>query len=195
MGSVVDHPLVYRRARGVAVRSGIRGAATIALGLVLIVAVVPLAAAVTGHARFVPILSGSMEPAIPRGAMVLVTPLGVDRIEPGQVIVYRIPVGDRHVEAHRVLRVVTDGPHPVVITKGDANAGPDPWMARLDGPVVWQVRAAVPSVGEAALALREPPVRVGMLVVATLLLLVVALRWTWSGAPDRRRSTDAVPRA
>src|SRR5207248_1376169 len=59
----------------------------------------------------------------------------------GQVISYRIPIGDHHVQTHRVIKVLhTDG-NVIVQTKGDANTAPDPWKAELHGTTAWQVRA------------------------------------------------------
>ena len=65
----------------------------------------------------------------------------------GQVISYHIPVGDRHVQSHRIVQVVRGGEHPLVRTKGDANNIRDPWTARLDGSTAWHVRLVVPKVG------------------------------------------------
>ena len=75
----------------------------------------------------------------------------------GQVISYHIPVGDHHVQSHRVIEVVRGGGQPLVRTKGDANTAPDPWTARLNGSTAWQVRAVVPKAGWAIVWLRSRP--------------------------------------
>ena len=59
----------------------------------------------TGRVRFVPILSGSMSPAMQPGSAAIATREPIGEVRPGQIIVYTIPVGDRHVSAHRVVEV------------------------------------------------------------------------------------------
>ena len=86
----------------------------------------------------------------------VVTPEATRDVRVGQVISYHIPVGDHHVQSHRVIEVVRGGDHPLVRTKGDANAAPDPWTARLNGGTAWQVRAVVPKAGWAIVWLRTP---------------------------------------
>ena len=63
------------------------------------------------------------------------------------MISYHIPIGDQHVQTHRIVKVLHGGEHPVVQTKGDANDSVDPWKARLDGKTAWQVRAVAPKLG------------------------------------------------
>ena len=122
-----------------------------------------LAAAVGGPAlglyRVETVLSGSMRPAFAPGDLLVVTPEPTARVRVGQVISYAIPVGDRHVESHRVVRILHGGPHPVILTKGDANAAPDPWRARLTDSTAWRVRFVLPSVGRVLIWLRQPLLR------------------------------------
>jgi signal peptidase I len=63
--------------------------------------------------------SGSMEPAINTGDVVIVGPAVTGSIKPGDIITYKI---DKTLITHRVLSV--DG--NTLITKGDANQSPDP---------------------------------------------------------------------
>ncbi len=125
-----------------------------------------------------------MEPAIAAGSAVILTPEPLTEIRVGQVIVYRIPIGDRHTEVHRIVRIVTTGAKPIVVTKGDANGSPDPWQARLQGDVAWRVRLTVPWIGRAILAVGAPLVRTLSLVGAIAALLAAGFRWIWgAGAP------------
>src|SRR5437867_1655264 len=84
------------------------------------------------------VLSGSMRPTFDPGDMLILRPEPIGQLEVGDVISYHIPVGDGHVETHRVIKILRRLPAPVVITKGDANNGPDPWRAELNGPTVWR---------------------------------------------------------
>lgn len=169
-------PLVCRGAR-------ILSQALLAIALVTL-AVVGLGPH-TGRYRTLTVLSGSMRPTIPPGSVVVVTPLPPSDIRPGDVITYRIPVDDRRVISHRVVEVVESGDHPVVRTRGDANAAPDPWLARLETEPAWRVRAAVPTLGFILHALRMFPLRPVLLWVSPALLLVV-----WLGRIHRRFGQD-----
>src|SRR5690242_21945567 len=68
----------------------------------------------TGWYKPVTVLSGSMKPAFSPGDMVVVTPEPVRGVRVVQVISYRIPVGDHHVQSHRVITVARAGGTVVV---------------------------------------------------------------------------------
>src|SRR5204863_9987956 len=120
--------------------------ALLAFGMLATVALMVTVAAAPrlGWFRVETVLSGTMRPAFAPGDLILVRPEPASAVRAGQVITYAIPVADRHVETHRVVRVVRAGVQPVVITKGDANAVPDPWRARLDSPTAWRPWVVVP---------------------------------------------------
>ncbi|HEX2173033.1 MAG TPA: signal peptidase I [Dehalococcoidia bacterium] len=145
----------------------------------------------TGAYRTLTVLSGSMRPTIPEGSVVVVTPVALGEVRVGDVITYRIPVEDRRVVSHRVVEVVEEGDHPVVRTQGDANAAPDPWLARLDSDPAWRVRAAVPKLGYLIQALRRPPVTTLATGLVPALLAAIWLADIWF--PGRRRTVRPVP--
>jgi signal peptidase len=124
---------------------------------------------------------------------VVVTPEPIREVRVGQVISYHIPVGDHHVQSHRVIKVLRGGAHPLVRTKGDANAAPDPWTARLNGDTAWQVRAVVPKAGWAIVWLRTPAIRRLAIFAVPLLLAILGLWRIW-GAP-RNDEQDEAPDA
>src|SRR6266702_7034435 len=66
----------------------------------------------TGWYRVETVLSGSMRPDFAPGDMIVVTPESTNDIRVGQVITYAIPVGDHHVETHRVAKILQRGPRP-----------------------------------------------------------------------------------
>lgn len=72
--------------------------------------------------RFDTVRSGSMSPEIGVGDLVISGPIDPEEIEVGDVIIYRSQQGA--LVCHRVIAVDNDAEH--VITKGDANDGPDP---------------------------------------------------------------------
>lgn len=77
-------------------------------------------------ARPYSIVTGSMEPAYPPGALIVVRPRQAESIRVGDVITYQLESGRPGVVTHRVVEV-TDGPdgRPRFITRGDANGAVD----------------------------------------------------------------------
>jgi signal peptidase len=67
---------------------------------------------------------GSMEPSIPLGSLVIVSPIDVLTVAVGDVLTVRAANGV--VFTHRVTRVVDVGEGRFVELRGDANADPDP---------------------------------------------------------------------
>lgn len=90
--------------------------------LVLALVVVPRA---SGSAPLA-VLSGSMRPAIPPGALVVVRPVDVDALGVGDVITYQPRSGDPTLVTHRVVGVARSAAGTTFITRGDANAADDP---------------------------------------------------------------------
>jgi signal peptidase len=133
----------------------------------------------TGWYRPVTVLSGSMRPAFAPGDVVVVTPEPLRAVRVGQIISYRIPIGDHHVQTHRVIKVIRAGGRILVRTKGDANDAADPWTAQLHGTTAWRVRAVVPKLGWAIFWLRSPLVHRLTVLVAPLLLALIALLEIW----------------
>jgi signal peptidase I len=143
-----------------------------------------------GWYRTETVLSGSMKPYFSPGDIVVVTPEPTSQVRVGQVISYHVPVGDHHVQSHRVIQIVRGGDHPLVRTKGDANNAADPWTARLDGGTASQVRAVVPKAGWGIVWLRTPAIRRFAIFFVPLLLAILGLWRIW-GTP---RKDDAATR-
>jgi signal peptidase I len=109
-----------------------------------------------GFYRTITVLSGSMQPTFRAGDVIVVTPQPASQLRVGEAITFQIPVGDRQVETHRVVRILEHGREPVVQTKGDANQSTDPWTAKLHGGTLWRYRFRIPLLGFPLLALRAP---------------------------------------
>jgi signal peptidase I len=152
-----------------------RAAIGVACLALLVLGLVPR----TGWYRPVTVLSGSMTPTFSPGDMVIVTPEPLRDVRVGQIISYRIPVGDHHVQSHRVIQIVRRGAHPVVRTKGDANNGPDPWTAKLHGTTAWHVRGVLPKVGWVVVWFRSPLVHILSVLLAPLVLALIGVFQIW----------------
>ena len=168
-----------RLAAQAGIRSMVRAAGSAALVFACVVFVLGSVLPRLGLYRPVTVYSNSMRPTFRAGDMIIVTPEPTGRVRKGDVITYAIPIGDRHTESHRVVRVLEGGRHPVVVTKGDANHDADPWNAKLNGAYVWHYRGRLPDLGYVVIALRMPFVRVLCLVMFPLLLASIALARVW----------------
>lgn len=144
-----------------------------------------------GGYRVMTVLSASMRPTMAEGSLIVQTAVPLNRVGVGDVVTYRIPTEDRRVVTHRVVEVVMAGDHPVVRTKGDANAAPDPWLARLEGDRIWSVRFALPRAGYAVQALRQPWAQRLALLGVPFVLALVWLRDIWAPR-DRPRSSSSA---
>jgi len=144
----------------------------------------------TGRYRTLTVLSGSMSPAFEAGDLLVITPEPIHRLGVGDVITYAIPIGDHHVETHRIVHFHWRAGQPIARTKGDANARADPWTAQLQGPTAWRTAFSVPKVGLLIVWLRRPLVHGALQLVAPTLLALFGLISIWwqVGLPRRRHS-------
>jgi len=62
---------------------------------------------------------GSMAPGIRHGEVVIVTPIGDDAIEPGEIVL--VASKAEGLMIHRVVEVQGEGPGGRIVTKGDAS--------------------------------------------------------------------------
>jgi signal peptidase len=115
------------------------------------------------------VISGSMQPSIRPGDVVVVKP-GVPRLIPGVLVTFQDPAQPGRVLTHRVLRLNDDG---TWTTKGDANQTADSTPLHTSA-ILGQPRLVVPLIGLPAywrLQGRVPPAGIATGVVLLLLLL------------------------
>ena len=132
------------------------------------------------------VLTNSMRPGLPAGTMVIATPTSSLNVRRGDIIVYQAPIDDHRVVMHRVVGAWQRDRAVLIQTKGDANASPDPWLARITGGTVWKIRAAVPFAGSVIVALRSPTAHRLLVFVLPFLFAVIWLRDIWSA--DKREA-------
>ncbi len=126
-------------------------------------------------------LTASMSPEINPGDVVVSVQKPTADLQVNDVITFSIPIDDHRIETHRIVSVDRDEAGTTsVTTKGDANAGPDPWKAVLTEDYVYTKAAVVPYLGSAIRALREPPVQSTLLYGAPALLVLMLLKSIWS---------------
>ena len=97
----------------------------IIIGLVIALAVLLAASKlpIPGNYKVLTVLSGSMEPAIHTGAVVVIKPVGVYNI--GDAITFGESGKNKTPVTHRISNIYVKEGKPMFITKGDANNAAD----------------------------------------------------------------------
>ena len=140
----------------------------------------------SGAAQLLTVVSGSMQPALPLGSLVVVVPRDADAVRIGDVITFSPPGDDMRTVTHRVVDVQGTGGDVSVRTRGDANQVPDPWTLHFPTGRAWVVVADAPWVGRPWLWLAQPMHRELVLVPAALLVTLMWLTTIWRrDAPSR----------
>ena len=123
------------------------------------------------------VFTGSMEPNIHIGSIVIVQPVKFENLTAGDVITFSVPQNPGLPVTHRVVKVEhsLDTGKWVVTTKGDANPTADIWTVGQD-QAVGKVVYAVPVAGRLLVAIASPTIRnvalaaIGVLMVVRLVL-------------------------
>jgi signal peptidase len=141
------------------------------------------------------VLSGSMEPKLPTGSVVIAQREPIKTLKVGDVVIFHRPDEPERQVVHRVVKMTPSKEGPVLETKGDANESKDPWRVRPDGDTVWIVRHDVPYVGYVATTVHsETGFRV-LLGTAAVLIVGGAVVLLWrpkKPAPEAAAETGAA---
>jgi signal peptidase len=162
---------MIRRAAGILGRALVATAGVLLVGLVI--------GHLTGRIETVVALSGSMSPSFSAGDLLIETPQPTDTLRVGEILTYHIPIGDHHVESHRIVWLKHQGSATLVRTRGDANPVGDPWTARLSAGESWRVRSVIPFVGRLVPLLDTPLTRLLALVGLMLIPASFAVGRIW----------------
>jgi signal peptidase len=130
-----------------------------------------------GHRSLV-VMSGSMEPVLHPGDLVIdhqVTPL---QIRVGDIVTFPDPADHSRLITHRVRRVQVNGDTVAMVTKGDASNTTQDWQIRSDGRM-GRVMLRVPKVGYAIFWVRSRGGAVAVLIIPSILLGIYLLTWIW----------------
>ena len=166
----------------------VRGHLGTALLVVFAVALLGAAAAVfSGAYQVRPVLSSSMTPELPVGAVVITQRVPVSSVRAGDVIVFHDPYTPAKLVVHRVTTLTRADGVTTVTTKGDANRVADPWTVTLRGSTSYRAVGAIPYVGRVAVWFHQPAIASHIVPVGLALggLALVVLLW------PARKSADA----
>jgi signal peptidase len=132
---------------------------------------------------------GSMEPAIPLGAAIVVAPVDPGSLTVGDVVSMQIG-SDHSTYTHRIVDVVDRPDGRWIRTKGDANAEPDPTLVPASA-IIGRVELTIPFVGY-LLALLSLPV--GVIFVLGLAATLLAIAWLLESLEPERVTVTTVTR-
>jgi signal peptidase len=134
---------------------------------------------VMGH-KVLSVVSGSMEPAIMTGDVIVVKPLGPGQaVQEGDVITYRTRENANMLITHRVVgAILVNGQPAAYVTKGDANPDQDLSTIALD-QVVGRYSWRIPYFGYISNFMRRPGGIILLVVLPGLYLMGVEFRKLW----------------
>jgi signal peptidase len=128
------------------------------------------------------ILTGSMEPAIGVGSVVIDEPIKPGEARPGDVITFPDPTNHGRLLTHRLRHVSVRGGKVYAVTRGDANDTSERWNVPA-GEEIGRVKFVAPKLGYA----RQWAAGMGgrLSVLAALLLWgLSAIRDIWRARPE-----------
>lgn len=159
---------------------------------VALVGVLAVPSVVGAEESFV-VLSGSMEPTLQSGDVVVVRSVEPAAVKEGDVITFRAPgdadKAERDRITHRVVEKKRTDSGVVYRTKGDANESPDPWRVQ-HSQVIGEVWFNVPVVGHVILFAQQPGGQILLIVIPGLLLIGSGLRTLYRSATTTDGETD-----
>lgn len=183
-----DRASVSRRVPRHAITSAVRAVGMLAASFAIVATLV-----LTVGPRFLPyqtfiVLSSSMEPAIPVGAVVVTVPVPRNDLVSGDVITYQRAEEPDIAITHRIVRLTGVAGALIARTRGDANLVDDPWEVRLSETVL-RVQGYVPLAGYVLMFAQSPSGRLVMIVAPALLLVAIWAFEQWQRRVRRRSHT------
>lgn len=139
------------------------------------------------------VMSGSMEPSINTGDVVVVRSIAPLEANVGDVLTFRDPQDGSRLVTHRLRRARARGNTAVMVTKGDANNTPERWAVPIDGNV-GQVQYRIPQIGHAVASIRGRGAAFFLLLLPVLVLGIYELVRLWRPErPDHVKRRPPMP--
>ena len=166
--------------RPLAVRAARKLAALVcwcAFGFAVVFGTVVVAPSFLGLNSFA-ILSGSMEPTLRVGDLVIDRRIEAREARPGDIVTFRDPDDPSRLLTHRIFRYHVQGGRAYIVTKGDANTGVEKWSIPLHG-TVGRVEFDIPKLGYATMHASGRFGRLALIAVPAFLLGLFELKRLW----------------
>ena len=121
-----------------------------------------------GDTRYEPVYSGSMEPAIPVGSIVVIKPVDPENLKERDIICFKV---SESTVTHRIVNVTDEG----FTTKGDANEDPDTWIVKRES-VIGKVVFTILYIGFISGFVRTPLGFILLIIIPATLLIIGEIR-------------------
>lgn len=118
-----------------------------------------------GDTRYEPVFTGSMEPAIHVGSVVVIKPVDAETLKTGDIICFKLSQSTS--VTHRIINVTDGG----FVTKGDANEDPDQWTVKREN-VIGKVIFTIPYIGYIGYFVRTPIGFILLIIIPATLLII-----------------------
>lgn len=124
-----------------------------------------------GDTRYEPVYSGSMEPAIPVGGVVVIKAVDTKTLKVGDIICFKLSESTTTSITHRIINITDEG----FITKGDANEDPDQWIVKKEN-VIGKAIFIIPYIGYLGYFVRTPIGFILLIVIPATLIIIMEIR-------------------
>ena len=121
--------------------------------------------------KFMTVLTGSMEPKVKTGDLIIVKPIHAELLQVNDVITYRI--GNGTLVTHRIIDLFTQDGEIIFQTKGDANNIEDEKLVQSE-QIVGSMVFLLPKFGYLANFIKSP---VGVITILALLVTTFLIGW------------------
>jgi len=132
------------------------------------------------------VMSGSMEPTIHVGDVVIDKNISPLDARPGDVVTFSDPTGRKRLITHRIRSLRVQGNTVHVVTKGDANDAVERWTVPADGRI-GRVQLRVWKLGYPLVYAHSRFGLIGLVALPALLICLVELRKIWK-TPTREKA-------
>lgn len=122
------------------------------------------------------VYSGSMEPELKVGSVVITRPVEVEEIKAGDIITFYSPLSGK-LTSHRVI-ALEEGSELCLLTKGDANGDADPFIIPAQN-VVGKVCFHLPYLGYVTHFVKSPLGLLFTLCLPGIIVIVMETRNIW----------------
>ena len=136
-----------------------------------------------------PVLSGSMEPTLKVGGLIITKPENIQNIKENDIITFNISPDS--MVTHRVVGIEIREGKPWFQTKGDANNEPDNDYVSSEGEKMRKVVFHIPYLGFAAVFMQKKLTFFLLIAIPALILIGLFSRDIWKGireVKEKRRS-------
>ena len=142
------------------------------VAILLVVSILPI----TGNIKFMTVLSGSMEPTIKTGSIILTKPTGDYKI--GDIITFGPITKTVPPTTHRITEIKVQGGNPIYITKGDANNSIDSREIQKSD-ILGKMIVKIPYLGYVIDFVRKPIGFVLIIIIPAVVIINDEIRKIW----------------